>query len=130
LVCISTGFSSLDISIRYISVSFGASVSFSSVIGLSSVSISITGCIIIGSSFLEIIIGCVSIFEMVTSFSLTITIGSLFGLEIIIGFATVFSTFMGLTSFLTIEAIGFLTSTFSMCFSSELFFPFFFSFSY
>jgi hypothetical protein len=47
--------------------------------------------IIIGSSFLEITIGCISTFETDISFGLTIIIGSLFGLEIIIGYATVFS---------------------------------------
>jgi hypothetical protein len=56
-------------------------------------------CIVIGSSFLVIIIGCVSVFEIDTSFGLTIIIGSLFGLEMIIGFATVFSTFMDLVTF-------------------------------
>jgi hypothetical protein len=51
--------------------------------------------VIIGPSFLEIIIGCVSTFKIDTSFGLTIIIGSLFGLEILIGFATVFFHFYG-----------------------------------
>jgi hypothetical protein len=42
------------------------------------------------SSFLEMTIGCVSTFKMDTSFGLTIIIGSLFGLKMIIGFATAF----------------------------------------
>jgi hypothetical protein len=58
--------SSLIMSICCTSISFGTSFSLWSVIGLLLIIASI-GCILIASSFLVMIIGCVSTFEIDTS---------------------------------------------------------------
>jgi hypothetical protein len=68
--------SSLTMSLYCAFVSFGVSASSSSIVKNLSNQFSLVW-VLAGSSFLEIIIGCVPIFEMGTSLGLTIIIGLL-----------------------------------------------------